>query len=569
MAKTRLPNLTFPTVHYGSIEAPIDMRWLLYRGGAKASRRHASKQIAKGVLGEPIRSRLELVQKIHIALSEKLELGGSKQTLVSNFRRISLFYKYCDLKQIDPTPKSAIEDFVEWVNYRKQQQRRGIITENEVYEAGYKLAGVIAYALDSSSKHLLRLAGLRKPLKDKRALGTEADKQHLEDTFSFGRFLLAITEQVDSDCLTGPLPVRLSFPNGQVFEHFSGALSQAAKDRMATPNSGLVQLSAAVHTHPSKKNRYPLYNLRIASELLIFISQTQMNLAQATSITVGHFIYQSHHDGYQVRRMYKGRAKGDVEFEIFSEYREHFERYLTWRAGQFPTSRSALLFPFVAPPNKTVQVVSPFSSIQKLARAVGYTHFGPRSLRGTKVNWLLRRSDDPELTAEMSQHSKQTLLGTYQRPHHQRAVTEVTRFWAQADPALRSPPGPGGCTSTSPEKLPEAPLEAPEPDCYGAAGCVFCVHNRDIDSLDHIWSLASYRHLKSLEEARQGVLQSGTGTSRTPAALTIWRLTQKLRGFESSSEVRATWVLEALERVSESDYHPKWKGFIEVAEVFG
>jgi len=49
----------------------------------------------------------------------------------------------------------------------------------------------------------------------------------------------------------------------------------------------------------------------------------------------------------------------------------------------------------------------------------------------------------------------------------------------------------------------------------------------------------------------------------------IHRLTDKLKAFESTSPIRAQWVAEALERVSESDYHPKWKGFIEIAELFG
>lgn len=57
-------------------------------------------------------------------------------------------------------------------------------------------------------------------------------------------------------------------------------------------------------------------------------------------------------------------------------------------------------------------------------------------LRNSRVNRLLRRSGDLELTAEMAQHAEQTLLGIYERPSQQRAMGEIMRFWNCADPSL-------------------------------------------------------------------------------------------------------------------------------------
>lgn len=97
------------------------------------------------------------------------------------------------------------------------------------------------------------------------------------------------------------------------------------------------------------------------------------------------------------------------------------------------------------------------------------------------------------------------------------------------------------------------------------AGCLFCDHQRDLDSEDHVWSLATYRHYKSLELARYMRL-SKSGAPH-PAAAAVERITAKLRRFEASSEVRKCWVREALARVDEGNYHPKWDGFIQLLEA--
>lgn len=54
---------------------------------------------------------------------------------------------------------------------------------------------------------------------------------------------------------------------------------------------------------------------------------------------------QSTIDGYEVRD-YKYRRQGQVLFEIFADYKIHFDRYLTWRDEMFAESTDRL-FPFV------------------------------------------------------------------------------------------------------------------------------------------------------------------------------------------------------------------------------
>lgn len=52
----------------------------------------------------------------------------------------------------------------------------------------------------------------------------------------------------------------------------------------------------------------------------------------------------------------------------------------------------------------------------------------------------------------------------------------------------------------------------------------------------------------------------------SPASITVDRITEKLKQFEISSTVRALWVSEAVNRVEEGNFHPKWDGFIRLIE---
>jgi hypothetical protein len=47
----------------------------------------------------------------------------------------------------------------------------------------------------------------------------------------------------------------------------------------------------------------------------------------------------------------------------------------------------------------------------------------------------------------------------------------------------------------------------------------------------------------------------------------IERIDHKLKRFQASSEVRRLWVREAHARVAEGTHHPRWDGFIELAEL--
>jgi hypothetical protein len=285
-----------------------------------------------------------------------------------------------------------------------------------------------------------------------------------------------------------------------------------------------------------------------------------VNLAQAHKLRMDQWRYKPSSHGYEIRT-YKHRRWGPVVFEIYSEYRAVFERYLRWRNAIFPSDPDGLLFPFLGKGGTVTQRLSDtsprFGQLRKLCHRAGVVFVSPRTLRSTNVNWMLRRTGDPDITADEKQHTKQTLLGVYEKPSLQRAMVEVHFFWAKYDTTLESP-GPGVCTGSTPEPIPGISIPASPPDCSTPSGCLFCAHQRDVDSEDHVWSLASFRLLKSFEE-----VELRSNIDPTPAQAAINRITDKLDFIKSSSSERATWVREAMLRLEEGRYHPAWKDLIE------
>lgn len=571
MNDLNLPDLSFKHIQYGSFETVWDLRGFLYQGGAGAKRKLVAQELAQGKYGHPILERLPLVEKIHEYIQEKIVSGGSRGSAATTITRLREFFSWLDHagKEIDMA--SAEEVFIEWTDhllYRKKVV--GDIKEIHAYQAAVAVAKVLNCVLELRTG-LISKARVRRPSYGKNILGAEADKQNLEKTFVFGHALLDIIYALDVDKIRGPLPVRIQFRSGYVHEEWL---------RLKPPQN-LQYLQANVKPSVTKrnidkrnryqadqtmKNRHSLANLRIQAEILVFISQTGMNLEQVHQLKMCKFRYSSHLDGYQVFRVYKGRRQGEVAFEIFSEYREIFERYLAWRADIFPNDESGLIFPLICVARLPTSAPV-FSMVQKICKRLKIRYIGPRALRKTRINWLLRHSVDASLTAEMHAHTQETLIRNYEQPNLQVAMAEICNFHAKTGLG-KAAAGPGLCIKTergSPQALSLTPPETASPDCISPAGCLFCVHQRDIDSEDHIWSLASYRFLKSLELALYR--PSVGGDAPHPALATIDRITAKLRSFQSSSEVRALWVSEALSRIEEGYHHPRWSGFVALMEM--
>ena len=567
MAEPTIPDLTFPGNQYGSIERPWDLRPLLYRGGAGTPISKVADRIAQGDLGTPIKDRIPLAQQLHEHLAGKLAGGGGRATIKLSIAYLRNFYTWTDITGRSPTLDSIEQDYIDYSEHLLHRVR---VLKDLSEDSAHSYACCLSQMLNEILELKIGLVAktrLTKARTRKRVLGTQADKQNLEHMAAFGRFLLDITDALTLENIRGTLPVTIRLRSGQVLEeacYLKPARANKSNHRFPSCRKEKLMRRAALGAETPCRTRSPLINLRMEAELLIFISQTGLNLAQAGTLKMGKFRYQSHLDGYRIYRVYKGRRSGEVEFEIYSEYRALFERYLQWREG-FASADEDRLFPFVSFQGRS-RLWMQFQAIQKRCKLLGLPCFRPQKLRRARVNWLLRRSRDPQLTAEMAQHSQETLLRNYDEPHHQVSVVEISRFLSVTDPAIPAAmPGPGICAGNSPHPEADAGSHSPRPDCISPAGCLFCYHHRDVDTEDHVWSLATYRHFKSVELVQYR--PPTNGAPHHPAIAAIDRITAKLKRFEASSDVRALWVREALARVEESDFHPKWDGFIQLIEL--
>lgn len=568
-----IPDLSFPMVQYGRAETPMDLRVLLYKGGSKAPKRTVFNQIADGRLGRPIIERIELVQRIHDTMTARLVGGGTKATAATTVAVLRNFFGWADQTEQALSLDQVEVTFRLWCDYLLHRSRLNEIKASYAYGLACLVSPIFDAVLDRSQPLLSTTrSNFRKP--GPRAVGGAADKQNLADTFAFGHLALDIIDSLSVAAVFGPLPLRIRLRDGRVLERWSGLRDPADLAslqpgyRNPAHTKSVLQTRAEREADRTLRTRSPLVNLRIMAEMMVFIAQTGMNLAQAHQLRRTQFSYRSTIDGYEVRD-YKERRKGAVLFEVFAEYRTVFQSYLGWLDAVFADEPTGLLFPLI----RDGSLVSSPPDFKRFKHAIckpmGIPFIGPRKLRSTRVNWLLRESRSAEQTAEMAQHTKQTLLRVYEKPSLQVAQSEMIQFWRQNDPRLRGNPMPSpalGVCDGVPTPMPDLPPAAPKPDCTHPAGCLFCQHHRDIDTEEYVWSIVSMRYLQTTILPRFRPPAKGKADAARHVELTIEVLTTKLKWFSESNAIRKAWVEEAAEKIAEGDFHVHWRYLIESAQ---
>ncbi len=573
MRDMSIPDLIFPMVNYGRQETPWDLRILLYKGGAKGHQKLVFNQIAAGDLGSPLIERLELVKRIHEAMTARLVGGGSKATAFHTQRRLREFFAWAD-EFNQPLSLETVEDtYRHWCDHLLNRQRLKAIRNRTAYNAGILVSSILDAALERSQS-LIRTTHLRRLKRGARAVGIAADKQNLEYTFAFGHLCLDVIDSLSLEAVYGPLPVEIRFRDGRVLHQWSKlndpavvAAFQPGYKKLANVRK-VQQQRAEWEADRTLRTRHPLVNLRITSELLVFIAQTGMNLSQAHNLRLTQYSYKSTIDGFEVRD-YKERRKGEVLFEIFAGYKAIFQTYLAWRNEVFGATTDRL-FPLVRTMGAVASTPPSFKRFKTcICAPMGIPFVSPQMLRKTRVNWLLRQSRNVNLTAEQDQHTPQTLLRVYELPSLQVAQAEIIQFWQKNDPRLGNVqmpcPAPGVCDGV-PKSLPNLPPEAPKADCAHPAGCLFCEHHRDIDSADYVWSLASMRFMNTVILRRFRPSAAGQADAARHVELAIEVMTAKLKWFNDSNAARKAWVEEATEKLAEGEFHKHWHYLIESAQ---
>ena len=515
---------------------------------------------------------MDLVQTVHSYLVGELAGGAASESIKSHYSAMRIFYGFADTLDHNIDEGNLRPVFKQWVNHLNARVSGGQLLADTAYHQGKSVAALFAGALEVPFVSIAKGSRLKKPKNSKSILGTQADKQNLRETQGFGWDLIDMVDSLTLEKCMGPLPVTLTLRSTpSPYELWCGIPPpesvKAVTDAQNRPfgSAKIIRVRREMRSlQPTFQQRRKAINLRISAEFLVFIAQTGMNRAQAMAVTIGDFRYESWQDGYLVRK-YKGRKQGEVEFEIFSEYRQRFEEYLEFRKSVILDESVDALFPVLSLEGLPPGSVFNFENVRRLLDGLNRPFFSPQKLRCTRINWLLRATDDPALVAQMSQHDVSTLHRNYEKPNHQRAAIEWTTFYRELDSTVMSAPAPGGCATREPQRAAQFTEDSPEPDCRNPAGCLFCVFYRGIETFDYAWSMFSYRWLKRLELALY--LRADANKAKNSPLLVIERITDVMKTFADRSQAHAKWVEESNLRIEEADYHPRWAGFILLAEA--
>lgn len=571
-----IPDLFIRSIPTGSHGDGRDLKRFLYRGAAgNNGRRDVDKRIAQGELGPPLTERLGLLESIH-ALIEGAPI--SPHSKLAWYAQVSLFIQWVD-RQSDATRLTQVTAKALFLDYADHLKQRVRVAKDLKQSSAHSMVAVLAQVLgpildpDASfaNRALLDLASIHRPKSSKRSRGIQADKQRLDYTFQFGHFLADVCAGLTMKAVRGPLPIDIAAADGgRRLRLASHQLNfDLEPEQLQTKSRTEIPLRARAALPPdidAKEARPSLINLRIRAEMLIFIAQTGMNLAQTKDLPRAKYRWQVDDEDYVVRSIYKARRQGVARFIVFRAYRDHFTRYLAWLDALGLSERDDRLFPILYPDQLPPAYALPcFDTVRRHCRKLSIPYVGPRDLRRTRINWLLRRSRDPDLTAEMAAHTRETLLRVYEEGDLQSASQEIGAYHAKTDPAIPKSRTTPVCLkgNDAPSPLPDIPKEAPQPDCVTPEGCLWCEHLRDVLAPDYCWRLASHRHLKSLEVA---LFHPPASKPIHPGYLVIDRLNLKLEAIAARSAACAAWVKGAKERIREGDYHPRWANLIEIIE---
>lgn len=579
----KLPDLKIKSSKLRNL-AMYDLRRFLYArscasNGKALDSRWFFRQINAGEAGEPKLERLSLILAIQDELEMRLESGGTISTLDGSLAGLQLFFDFSHRENIPATLDNLENAYLQYCEYlfRISQKQNPDVKVSTAYGYGCRLSKIFGSILEiPQTIDLMSRTRLPFPKQTKKAVSRLVDKQNLENIYKMGSFLVDIINGITIEKIHGQLPFEIEIRNNLVKNNsilldittYKGKYSHLID---TPPHMLSVNERKAIYW--LKKAREPVSNikgtkrhylatLRVCAQLIVFIAQTGMNLAQARTLKRTDMRFRPSGENLEVR-CYKKRRGGEVAFKIYKSYKRMLQEHIAFIEHLFPDSN--LLFPWFDKDCEASDSRSlTFQSIRKLLNRYQIPWTPPSQLRKTRVNWCLRRSgDDFNLTAEMHQHLQETLRNHYELPSQHRTMVELTKFWNSNDP-IKENELKISLISSQCNGKPIASSDKPDivvsPNCTSQSGCLWCENLRDIDSFDYVWSLTSFRHLKRIEAAEAFTSEA------VPADLAISKLTEKLEWYRKSSQTRQQWVEEAELRIMEGDYHPNWSGILEFLE---
>lgn len=550
-------NFCLDKLSYGTHETKWDLSVFLYKGAVLENRRTVGESIKANRYGEILPERIEFVSNLFEHFNYKIISGLSRNTLTGQLEKLWTFIRWCE-KQNRILSKDEIPDlFISWVNSEIIVVREKNLDEYSAYKKFFKIANIITSSqnlenFSNSASLMLRTNLSLKPQKKQ----SEVPNQH--EIFEFGKFLKSLIDQLTIDVIRGEQPILITLSNERTIYLKSNLVNvelDIEKLKYSEKKQALEKRRALTEDESlldSYKRSNPI-NVRIEAELMIFMSQTNMNLAQARNLNFCEFRLMTKDDEYEVFTVYKGRKQAEASFKFYQEYKNIFLRYLQW-LKEVGFNENDKLFPFVAREKlKANDTLRKLHVIRNLCKDNGFKYFPSTQLRKFKANWLFENSDDVGTVTNLMSHSERTFRNNYQKTEKNKALKELSNFNSQNLKRLVI----GLCSNN---------LENPQimntveniltPDCINPEGCLFCTYHKDIESYDYCFKLVSHRYLKLLEMAKN------PNNGNHPAKLIVERLNEKIDGLRALSDKAEKWIVKAQNEVQSGEYHPDWNNLI-------
>ena len=528
-------------------------RWLI-KGSAGIDSKWFYRDATAKTWQRAIKDRLPFIKAVRDHFNYEVTRGTAESSVNSGISAMNVFMKWVDgndikLHKDDKNLEAAFLAFDEYYYLRAWGKKE--ITPRSAYSTVFTVSQCISKILERPVHAQLKyqsrtLKSYKHPRKT--SISRSAEKQHLGDARAFGYYCIDIADAITIESVYGQLPITANTlrPDGskKVIKIPSGLVDNLKSEHK---NVSRIAETLCKPTSHIRHHRKALIKIRLLAELVIFVYQTGINVSQAIQIERKSFSYKLQGNNDWVVTCHKGRKQGPVSFTIYKEYRERFKKLIKFVDHFY--SKNHQLFPLSSKSSKKRGTVN-YRVLKHHTTRDGIPWVPLKIARNTRANFLDRMTGDPNLSAEMSQHTKEVFLQNYKKPSQQRSMAALTDFWKKAPISLIN----SGCEA-KPEPTSDKPSSVINPNCTNESGCLWCKSHRDINSEDYVWSLATFRHLK-LIEANQPIMRE------IPADLIIERLSDKLKAFEERNEQSQKWVKEARMRIEESFYHPTWVNII-------
>jgi len=512
-------------------EIGIDLtRWLI-PGAAAQHQRWFEKNVKDDDWNNVDESRIPLIQDVMKHLNSVFRKGKSKESVISAYLTIREFWSYCEIEDKALIKENLSEAFSSYDRfiYDKAWGKSGTSKKkNTAYARLHQVCHFMDAALGvhESKKHRLFSLCIRAYKKPRKTvLSPTAEKQKLDDVRVFASFISDVCKEFTIEKVKKDSLINFNYTvNGETKEsHYPYRLTK--NEFWKAQNSGGI----------TSRTR-----LRVEAELLMFALYTSMNPGQIIELPLGDFDWEKKGNDWHVT-VYKPRAGETKSFFIPIEYRDRLKNYEAYVKEFYPDSQ--WLFPL---PEKSDR----YRNIRNFCDDHEIPWFPPNALRTVKANFIYRL--DPELEPELIQHKAETFRQHYHQPSLLKTSQEITEFWQG-----QSTNNLGGGCNLDPRETKDRSEKVIKPNCWEASGCLWCENYRDVESLDYVWSLLSYRELMFIE--RKWTLMD----TDTKPDYVIERIAQRLNALKEVSERFSDWIDEAESRVASRRFHPTWDSLLE------